>query len=167
MGCLQGPDSSLTSLRLNQQSQGQSCVCRIPAEPTPRWVPRRSAVHLKCSTGVVAILPCFSVFATDTRELEFMQRKHSVGPYFLRKCFSQEAKSHFFIQPRLVKFVFAKWVPISQWFFAPPRQISYGVSRFHRRHKFPSRNCFCEIPQPYAHSSVTHLTGKQHMYYKS
>lgn len=36
--------------------------------------------------------------------------KHSVGPCFLQQCFSQEAKLHFFIQPRLVKFAFAKWV---------------------------------------------------------
>lgn len=106
VACSQGPDPSLTSLPLPQHSQGQQSLFYTPkAEIKVSPKEKYSLTDLQHSSSF------------NTTTLQFVPRgyarivtyaKHSVGPYFLQKRFSQEAKLRFFIQPRLVKFAFVK-----------------------------------------------------------
>lgn len=109
VACAQEPDSSLTSLPLHQQSLLYMPKANIKISPKEK----QSITDRQHSSGF------------DTTRLGFaphgyastvMDAEHSLGPYFLWNCFSQEAKFCFFIQARLVKFAFVNQLPIALWF---------------------------------------------------
>ena len=128
VACSLGPDSSLAALPLQQHSQGQQSLFYTPKDnikisPKEKYSMTEMQHSSSFNTTTLQFVP-YGYART------VMHAKHSVGPYFLQKCFPQEAKLRFCIQPRLVKFAFAKWAPISSWFFAPQREIFYSMSHF-------------------------------------